>query len=173
MRPLSSFFLHNFLLSSWVSLTVLSQSFPFSSSNVRTIDGSDRPDSLGKAHENLARIVAAHYPDGVGTTMESTYNPRSISNLISTQSTQILNDRSLSAFVWQFGQLVDHDIGITEGVSGDAANVPCNDGISDVFVAAGCSEIGFDRSHSSGSPREQVRASYCTVLVVISSLLIF
>ena len=141
----------------WFVPHLAQNGFPFNENNVRTIDGSDRADQLGKAHEILARIVPATYPDGTGETIDSTYNPRTISNIVSAQSETILGERSLSAMVWQFGQLLDHDVGLTEsGPAFGTAPVPLTSN-TDLFVQAGCTQVEFSRSDFTirNSVREQ------------------
>ncbi|CAB9507447.1 Peroxidasin homolog [Seminavis robusta] len=138
---------------------VVQAQFPFDETNVRTYDGSDRlpVDNYGKAHESLARLVPAFYPDDTGETIESTFNPRDVSNTVCAQDVTTLSDRGLSAMVWQFGQLLDHDIGLTEGGAafGDAS-VSCNDQ-DDMFRQAGCDRVQFSRSEFTmvDSKREQ------------------
>ena len=65
----------------------------------------------------LRRMAAPAYEDGIATPAGSSRpSARVISNTVSAQSDSVLNDRHLTDFVWQWGQFVDHDIDLTEGV---------------------------------------------------------
>jgi len=143
-----------------------SPAFPFDLSRVRSFDGSDRDDHWGKAGEALARIVSTpNYPgDGTGNTVIAmTPNARSISNTVCRQDDEvgglILSDRSLSAMIWTFGQLLDHDMGLTDSAgSNGRVKMDLQDGSTDIFVGqAGCSFMEMMRSDFAGSPRQQVR----------------
>lgn len=73
----------------------------------------------GSTDERLLRRSAAAYADGVsvpaGTGRPS---PRLVSNLLATSPAGgILNDRDWTAFVYAWGQFLDHDIGLTNTAS--------------------------------------------------------
>ena len=96
---------------------------------VRTIDGTGN--SIGGAtHTQLKRIAPAAYPgDGSGDDIiefPDRENPRVISNRIASQGSQSLpNARSLSDYLWAWGQFLDHDIDLTEAhVDNGIADVP-------------------------------------------------
>ncbi|MDQ2694599.1 MAG: peroxiredoxin [Pseudomonadota bacterium] len=87
----------------------------------RTLDGSNNNlanPTLGQAGTNLLRLTdpAAGYADGfqepVGEALRG--SPRAISNAVSRQSGLVNNHRHLSSWVWQWGQLLDHDLDLTE-----------------------------------------------------------
>ncbi len=64
--------------------------------------------------EQLRRVAPAEYGDGVSSPAGATRaNPREISNALATQTTDKANDRQLSAFVYVWGQFIDHDISLT------------------------------------------------------------
>ena len=98
--------------------------------HVRSIDGrgnNKQHPEWGAAGIPLLRMYPATYPgDGSGETIFSPPvrpNPRTVSNRLSAQEGDVLNDRSLSDFVWQWGQFIDHDIDLTHTTSdaGDAS----------------------------------------------------
>lgn len=72
----------------------------------------------GSANTDLLRIAAAAYTDGIsspaGTDRASA---RAISNAVAAQAdgVDILNNRDLSAFVYAWGQFIDHDMDLTPG----------------------------------------------------------
>lgn len=131
--------------------------------NVRSYDGDDRQDGLGKAHTPLMRLAdTTSYTDGRSAMMEGP-NPRMVSDIVHAQrGDSILNARGLSDLLWQFGQFVDHDRGLTLTTK-ETANIamPTNmpDGIDDVLENQGCGSIPFMRSVFIGdNPREQMNA---------------
>lgn len=86
----------------------------------RTIDGTlNNPfdPEMGAAHTQLRRLVAAAYSDGVATLAGADRpSPRAISNAVSAQSGSIVNRANASDFLWQWGQFIDHDIDLTDGM---------------------------------------------------------
>lgn len=79
----------------------------------------------GSTDEDLIRLASAEYGDGIsspgGTNRPSA---RAISNVLSDQgSADIISKRDLSAFVYAWGQFIDHDIGRTMGGSSEAFNI--------------------------------------------------
>ncbi len=132
---------------------------------IRSIDGSGNSafdSTFGQTLTALLRMSPASYPDdGSGTTIiDSTMraNPRVISNTIAAQSGSIPNDRSMSNFVWQWGQFLDHDIDLTKTSSANGtANIPVPSG--DIL---GPNPIPLDRSDFLagtgvvGTPRQQI-----------------
>jgi len=86
----------------------------------RSIDGSNNnladPD-MGQAHIQLQRLVNPDYGDGIQTLSGSNRaSARLISNTVLTQSGSIPNREGGSDFIWQWGQFVDHDIDLTDGI---------------------------------------------------------
>ena len=93
----------------------------------RTYDGHDNnPDNefYGAAHTALLRVSGQGYADGMGEPVSAGMpNPRTVSNALFAQD-DLLNDPvGLSDYTWVFGQFIDHDLGITEGV-GENFNIP-------------------------------------------------
>jgi peroxidase len=120
--------------------------------DVRSIDGSGNnlsdPD-LGRAGEQLLRLVPADYADGVSALAgPERASAREISNLVVAQEDSIPNSRRVSDFLWQWGQFVDHDLDLTDGVDppepADIA-VPAGDPFFDPD-ATGTGTITFNRS---------------------------
>ncbi len=89
----------------------------------RSIDGSNNNllhSDWGQADTQLLRLVAPDYEDDIGEPAggfdgSGRPNPRLISNAIVSQREDIPNDRFLTNFVFQWGQFLDHDLGLTEG----------------------------------------------------------
>ena len=67
----------------------------------------------GSVNQNFLRLTPADYGDGVSTPAGSDRpSARTISNTFSPNSQDgILNDRDYTAFVYAWGQFLDHDIG--------------------------------------------------------------
>jgi peroxidase len=94
--------------------------------DLRSLDGSGNnllnPD-WGSSDEAFLRKSPAEYSDGVSAPAGlDRLSAREISNLLSAQGEQDLtNDRNLSAFVYAWGQFLDHDLDLT--LSGDMGEV--------------------------------------------------
>ncbi len=136
----------------------------------RSIDGTGNnlanPEQ-GSTNESLLRVADADYSDGVsapaGTDRPSA---REISNLLSAEDgVDTRNDRGLSAFLYVWGQFLDHDIDLTQAqVDGEsfAIEVPSGDALFDPTVS-GAASIPLTRSQfvsttgtSTDNPRQQV-----------------
>src|SRR5206468_2689442 len=110
-------------------------------SGYRAIDGTGNnlahPD-WGSVGVDLIREASAAYADGVsapaGTDRPSA---RAVSNAVAAADPDgTLNDRNLSAFVYAWGQFLDHDLDLTPGASpAEAFNVavPAGDPSFDPF----------------------------------------
>ncbi|MCA9147333.1 MAG: hypothetical protein KDB05_31365, partial [Planctomycetales bacterium] len=138
---------------------------------VRSIDGTGNNlenTELGSAGEQLLRVAPADYADGISSPAgEDRPSPREISNALSAHAGEALsNDRDLSAFLYVWGQFLDHDIDLTTTQAGDgeSANiaVPTGDPYFDP-ESTGESVVPFTRSNFDGStgtgidnPRQQV-----------------
>jgi peroxidase len=94
------------------------ESVPSLPDEVRSIDGTnnnlENPE-LGSAGEELLRIADADYSDGIPTPAgEDRPSAREISNVLSTADIEgTRSDRGLSAFIYVWGQFLDHDIDLT------------------------------------------------------------
>ena len=90
----------------------------------RTISGTsnnlDHP-YWGSEGEQLLRIAAAEYADGLSQPAGGYRpNPRVVSNRICAQAdpeNPILDPRNLSDYIWAWGQLLDHELDLTEPVA--------------------------------------------------------
>lgn len=137
----------------------------------RSYDGSGNNltnTQLGSTDEQLVRMAAAEYGDGVST-LAGAGRPgaRDISNALAAQADDTaLNDRALSAFVYVFGQFLDHDIDLTEPPTSGAQSaniaIPTGDPYFDP-LSTGTQSISFTRSRydvttgtSAANPREQI-----------------
>ncbi len=86
-----------------------------------SIDGSgnnrDFP-TANASHTNLARLAAPAYADGIST-LAGPHRPsaRLVSNQVSAQSEDLPNTMGLTDYLWQWGQFVDHDIDLTDGIN--------------------------------------------------------
>lgn len=93
----------------------------------RTIDGSgNAPGDLGMAGTVDLRNVTIGYGDGMGTPAGADrLGAREISNIVCAQADSIPNSVNVSSFVWNWGNIVDHDMVLTRTDGrGDAFNIP-------------------------------------------------
>ena len=73
--------------------------------------------SVGGAHIQLLRLADADYSDDVSSPAgDDRPSARAVSNAVSAQTESRPNDRGVSDFLWQWGQFLDHDIDLTDGV---------------------------------------------------------
>lgn len=100
----------------------------------RTFDGAsnniEHP-RWGASFIHLQRLGAPDYADGISS-MAGPLRPsaRLVSNnvLHQAEGVSIPNEFGASAFVWQWGQFLDHDIDLTDGGTDEAANVKVPEG---------------------------------------------
>lgn len=119
---------------------------------VRTIDGSGNnlgdPD-MGAAFTPLRRRAASDYGDGVSSLAgQHRPGPREISNMVNAQDRPIANRARASDFLWQWGQFLDHDLDLTDGINPpEPAKIPMPTG-DPYFDPAwtGVQEMTFNRS---------------------------
>ena len=79
--------------------------------------------SWGSAGSCLLRLAPAGYADAVSTPAgPDRPGARLVSNTVSTLTTTTPNDRSMSSWVYGWGQFIDHDLGLTE-TGGEAFNI--------------------------------------------------
>ncbi|MGJ8662752.1 MAG: peroxidase family protein [Marinicella sp.] len=145
------------------------QNNPPISDRYRSIDGSGNHrvvDDMGQAHTQLVRLIDSEYADGVAQIAGADRaNPRIISNAISAQDDSMLNDRNATDFVWQWGQFIDHDIDLTDGVdpaepidilipTGDAYFDP--DGTGTASMSVNRSIYDTSTGTDANNPREQI-----------------
>ena len=98
-------------------------SVPAEAGEFRTINGfGNNPDdpTLGEAETQLLRLLTPAYEDGfnapriTGPTGNILPNPRDISNIVVDQTESVPNFLRASDWIWQWGQLIDHDLGLNE-----------------------------------------------------------
>ncbi len=69
------------------------------------------------SHTPLARLMPAAYSDGIASPSGADRpSARLISNVVSAQSEALPNSLGLTSFLWQWGQFLDHDIDLTDGI---------------------------------------------------------
>lgn len=133
----------------------------------RTFDGTGNNlahTQWGSTGEELLRKAAAEYGDGIST-LGGADRPsgRVISNSLAAQTTTDLSDRELSAYIYVWGQFLDHDIDLTQtGTTAADIAVPTGDQYFDPN-STGDQTIMFFRSlfnprtgTSTSNPREQI-----------------
>lgn len=124
----------------------------------------------GSTGEQFTRRAPADYADGVSAPAgEDRPSPREISNVVMDQDESILNDRRLSAMIWQWGQFIDHDLDLSLTQTGDSAEtlpiaVPTGDPDFDPN-STGTATIPFTRTiydpatgDAVGNEREQINS---------------
>lgn len=134
---------------------------------IRSYDGTGnnrRHPTWGSSFSHLQRLAPARYTDGVASMAGSDLkSAREISNLLVSQADgeSIENTFNTSDYLWQWGQFIDHDIGLTDGSTAEQYNIPVPQG--DAFfdpLAAGDVEIPFSRAiydPDTGTDRRNVR----------------
>ena len=125
--------------------------------------------SLGIIESDYLRKAPASYVDGVSIAQDANLpNPRTISNTLSAESSPTANNRSLTAFVYVWGQFIDHDIALTDlMVPKESLNIaiPTGDPSFDP-AGTGTATMPFSRSEydtksgaSPAAPRQQVNST--------------
>ncbi|MDW3095007.1 MAG: peroxidase family protein [Gammaproteobacteria bacterium] len=136
---------------------------------IRSINGTNNniavPD-MNTPHTQLARIAPNAYSDDISALAGATRpNPRVVSNSVLAQAISTQTPNVASDFLWQWGQFLDHDIDLTEGVPiPEPANIaiPSGDELFDPNDA-GDVVLPFNRSNydeltglNADNPRQQV-----------------
>ena len=120
----------------------------------------------GSTQEKLLRLAKSEYGDSISTPSGANRpSARAISNAIADQGDQdIISDRNLSAFMYAWGQFIDHDIGLTPtaGTEPMSIVVPTGDPYFDP-QSTGSKVIRTSRSSfdagtgtNAANPREQI-----------------
>jgi len=136
---------------------------------VESIDGTGNnlvQTTWGSTGTDLLRIAAAAYSDGVSSPAGADrLDARAVSNAVAAQAdgVDILNNRGLSAFVYAWGQFIDHDLDLTPtGTTAFNIAVPTGDPSFDP-AGTGTAVITLNRSitdpatgTSSSNPAQQV-----------------
>lgn len=118
----------------------------------RSIDGSgnnERDPAMGQAGTALRRLAPAAYADGRSALAGADRpGPREVSNAVAAQEDSIPNARGATDWIWQWGQFLDHDLDLTDGVDPpEPANIPIPAG--DAFfdpTGTGTQSFRFNRS---------------------------
>lgn len=121
----------------------------------------------GSANTNFLRLSPVDYTDGISSPAGADRpSPRVISNTFSASPEDgVLNDRDFTAFVYAWGQFLDHDINLTETASpkealpivvpsGDAWFDPSNSGVMTIPM----SRSRYDLTLSADQTRQQVNS---------------
>jgi len=135
----------------------------------RQIDGSYNNVSnptWGAVSSQLRRLSSFAYEDGVseprgGLTSSTLPNPRLVSNLLMAQDGDLLNDRELTHFLFQWGQFVDHDISLTEEnfpLENFFISITFSESILNPYVPVPLLRARFDSSTgtSTSNPRQHI-----------------
>ncbi len=120
----------------------------------------------GSTNEAFLRTVPAEYADGKSAPAGSDrVSARTISNLVSAQTTEAKDSRGLSAFIYAWGQFIDHDIDLTPTGStneslpitvpkGDTSFDPQSTGTKTISLTRSL----FDAATGTNNARQQINA---------------
>ncbi|MDJ0636788.1 MAG: peroxidase family protein [Xenococcaceae cyanobacterium MO_188.B29] len=127
----------------------------------RTIDGSGNNQNQGVTDSNLIRLFGNDFngfedgisiPRGGEFNLSTLPNPRTISNILIDQVQPVYNFLNASDWLWQWGQLLDHDFALNEASGdnppklGDFTPIPIpQDNPKDPFVQNGITTLPFIR----------------------------
>jgi hypothetical protein len=140
--------------------------------DIRSLDGTGNNltnPQWGSSDEAFLRKAPAEYANGINTPAgNDRLSAREISNILAAQGNKdIVNDQDLSAFVYAWGQFLDHDLDLTlSGATGElfAIEVPTGDPYFDPS-GTGDKLIPFERSNydsatglSRTNPRQQLNS---------------
>jgi len=118
----------------------------------------------GAAGTALMRLAPSEYADGVAAPAGANRpSPRVLSNALSAQSDDEINNRNLTDFVYVWGQFLDHDITLSpSGTESLPITIPTGDASFDP-AGTGTKTMSFKRTivasgtgTSTANPREQV-----------------
>ena len=129
---------------------------------IRQFDGTsnNRKNPMwGGSFQQLQRLADADYGDGISTLAGANRkSAREISNIVFSQgqSENIPNSFGTSDYIWQWGQFIDHDVGLTDGSTDEAINIPVPQ--PDIFtsdIPVNRAIFDPDTGTGIGNPREQ------------------
>jgi hypothetical protein len=143
---------------------------PITSADPRSYDGTGNNlanPEWGSTDEQLIRIAEADYADGISAPAgEDRPSAREISVAMASQEDETPNERQLSAFIYAWGQFIDHDIDLTltQATDGEGYNieVPAGDayfdpdGSGDDLIYLTRSQYDSSTGISVDNPRAQV-----------------
>lgn len=121
---------------------------------------------MNAAHSHLSRWATAAYADGASAMAgEDRPSARVVSTGVSDQEDSIPNDQGVSDYLWQWGQFLDHDLDLTDGMdppedaniavpAGDPWFDPNNTGTVEIALNRSL----YDTATGSGldNPRQQI-----------------
>jgi peroxidase len=85
----------------------------------RSIDGTGNNQNFNATATDMTRVGVAHFVDGISVPI-ATVNPRTISNsVVGEGDANVPNPQGLSAFMYAWGQFIDHDLDL---VTNDGVN---------------------------------------------------
>ena len=97
----------------------------------RSIDGTGNNQNFNATGTDMTREGTAHFVDGISVPIE-TVNPRTVSNnIVGEGDAGVANPDGLSAFMYAWGQFIDHDLDLvtTDGVNHIDVAIPNGDPI--------------------------------------------
>ena len=125
----------------------------------RQIDGGrNAPNNLGIAGSTDLRNISDGYGDGVGTPAGANRKgAREVSNIVCAQTDPITNSVNVSGFVWNWGNIVDHDMVLTRVANpAEIFNIPVP--LCDPVFDPGCRGVNkLDFQRSAGTLVNNVR----------------
>jgi hypothetical protein len=141
------------------------------SAGFRSFDGTGNNlanPTWGSAGTDLLRLSPVGYADGISTpSLPQDQSARAISNIVNsqtdpsnpTQDIQTVNERSLSAFAYAFGQFMDHDMDLTpDGGASLPIAVAAGDPIGPNPLPFTRSQFDPSTGTNTSNPRQQVNA---------------
>src|SRR6476659_2854931 len=97
----------------------------------RSIDGTGNNQNFNATATDMTRVGDAHFVDGISEPIE-TVHPRTISNnVVGEGDANVPNPDGLSAFMYSWGQFIDHDLDLvtSDGVNHIDIAVPKGDAV--------------------------------------------
>ncbi len=136
-------------------------------SGFRAFDGTGNNllhDGWGSAGSQLIRIAPPAYADGVSAPAGAGRpGAREVSNAVMAETAETLNGRSMSDYVYVFGQFIDHDLGLTVAASpAERFDIPIPQGDPWFDPAGtgtrtmGMTRSAYDPATGTDGPRQQV-----------------
>ena len=145
----------------------------------RTIDGTlNHTNDLGSTGLVFAEDSSRAYADGFNSPSGSTRpNPRSVSNAVVAQTADTPDAGGRTAYLWLWGQFLDHDITLTHdnGLNDFPIAIPLGDTSFDPF-ATGVETMDFSRSEfalGSGTGIDNQRAQVNSITSFIDASMVY
>ena len=107
--------------------------------------------SRGMAGTAQLKIAPTSYTDGVSTPTTSRPNPRTISNLVSSQQDSVPKSSRAGDIFWQWGQFLDHDIVLSTDNPAEPFPIPVPQG-DPVFDPGGTGQAVISLNRSAFDP---------------------